>query len=54
VRILNQFSLGSRVQYHVEVAPGCTLTVERLREERAATTHAVLGWELADSQILES
>jgi spermidine/putrescine transport system ATP-binding protein len=55
VRILNQFSLGSRIQYHVEVCPGCTLTVERLREERAAgTTEAILGWELADSQILES
>lgn len=46
---------GSRIQYHVEVVPGCTLTVERLREERAAaTTEAVLGWDLADSQILES
>jgi len=54
VRILNQFSLGSRVQYHVEVSPGCTLTVERLREERSATAEAVLGWELADSQILEA
>jgi spermidine/putrescine transport system ATP-binding protein len=54
VRILNEFSLGSRIQYHVEVAPGCTLTVERLREERTTATEAVLGWELADSQILES
>ncbi|CAM2871312.1 ABC transporter ATP-binding protein [Rariglobus hedericola] len=54
VRILNQFSLGSRVQYHVEVVPGCTLTVERLREERASGTDTILGWDLADSQILES
>lgn len=53
VKILNEFSLGSRIQYHVEVAPGCTLTVERLREERASG-EALLGWELADSQILES
>ncbi len=53
VKILNEFSLGSRIQYHVEVAPGFTLTVERLREERASG-EALLGWELADSQILES
>ncbi len=53
VKILNEFSLGSRIQYHVEVVPGCTLTVERLREERASG-EALLGWELADSQILES
>ncbi|MBC8039154.1 MAG: ABC transporter ATP-binding protein [Opitutaceae bacterium] len=54
VRILNEFSLGSRIQYHVEVVPGCTLTVERLREERASATDTVLGWELADSQILDA
>jgi spermidine/putrescine transport system ATP-binding protein len=54
VRILNEFTLGSRIQYHVEVAPGHTLTVERLREERTHATHAELGWELADSQLLEA
>ncbi len=54
VRILNEFSLGSRIQYHVEVAPGCTLTVERLREERTTATEAILTWEVRDSQILES
>lgn len=54
VRILNEFSLGSRIQYHVEVTRGCTLTVERLREERITTTEAVLGWETAASQILEA
>ncbi|MDF3059143.1 MAG: spermidine/putrescine transporter ATPase [Rariglobus sp.] len=54
VKILNEFSLGSRIQYHVEVCPGCTLTVERLREERTAAAAGVLGWELADSQVLES
>jgi spermidine/putrescine transport system ATP-binding protein len=54
VKVLNEFSLGSRIQYHVEVAPGCTLTVERLREERTAAAEAILGWELADSQILEA
>jgi spermidine/putrescine transport system ATP-binding protein len=54
VRVLNEFLLGSRIQYHVEVASGCTLTVERLREERTAATEVILGWELADSQVLEA
>lgn len=52
VRILNEFSLGSRVQYHVEVTPGCTLTVERLREERTTAREATLGWDTRDSQVL--
>jgi len=54
VRILNEFSLGSRIQYHVEVAPDCTLIVERLREERTTATEAILAWETRDSQVLES
>ncbi len=54
VKILNEFSLGSRIQYHVEVAPGSTLIVERLREERTQATEAILGWDIADSQVLES
>ena len=54
VRILNEFSLGSRIQYHVEVVPGCTLTVERLREERTTAAEAILGWEVNDSQVLEA
>ncbi|MDR0902916.1 MAG: ABC transporter ATP-binding protein [Opitutaceae bacterium] len=54
VRILNEFSLGSRIQYHVEAAPGCALTVERLREDRPAAAGLRLGWELHDSQLLES
>ncbi len=54
VRIINEFLLGSRIQYHVEVVPGCNLTVERLREERSTATEAILGWEISDSQILES
>jgi spermidine/putrescine transport system ATP-binding protein len=54
VRILNEFSLGSRIQYHVEVTAGCTLTVERLREERTRASEALLGWEVHDSQVLEA
>lgn len=52
VKILNEFSLGSRIQYHVEVAPGATLTVERLREERTTAKVGVLTWETKDSQLL--
>lgn len=54
VRIVNEFSLGSRIQYHVEVAPDCILIVERLREERTSATEAILAWEIRDSQVLES
>ncbi len=54
VRILNEFSLGSRIQYHVEIAPDWTLIVERLREERTTATEAILAWETRDSQVLEA
>lgn len=54
VRVLNEFSLGSRIQYHVEVAPGATVTVERLREERGSSASGVIGWEITDSQLLEA
>jgi spermidine/putrescine transport system ATP-binding protein len=52
-RVINEFSLGSRVQYHVEAA-GRVLTVERLREERwVGGAEALIGWETADSLLLE-
>ncbi|MDR2845504.1 MAG: ABC transporter ATP-binding protein [Puniceicoccales bacterium] len=56
VRIVNEFLLGSRIQYHVEVGTGNTLTVERLREDRPDATNASLqlGWETQDSQLLEA
>jgi spermidine/putrescine transport system ATP-binding protein len=52
-RVLNEFSLGSRVQYHVEAA-GRVLTVERLREERwtGGAAEARIGWETSDSLLL--
>ncbi|MDX2185383.1 MAG: ABC transporter ATP-binding protein [Opitutaceae bacterium] len=54
VRVLNEFPLGSRVQYHVEAAPGVTLTVERLRSEEVVGPNAVIGWDPQDSQVLEA
>lgn len=52
-RVLNEFSLGSRVQYHIEAA-GRVLTVERLREERwTGGPDTLIGWETADSLLLE-
>ena len=56
VRIVNEFLLGSRIQYHVEAAPGLTLTVERLREDRppAGDEKLRLGWDVPDSQLLEA
>jgi spermidine/putrescine transport system ATP-binding protein len=51
-RVLNEFSLGSRVQYHVEAA-GRVLTVERLREERwLGGKETRIGWETHDSLLL--
>jgi spermidine/putrescine transport system ATP-binding protein len=56
VRIVNEFLLGSRIQYHVETASGVTLTVERLREDRpdAGDGKLRLGWDVGDSQLLEA
>ncbi len=54
VAIINEFSLGSRMQYHVQVAQGCTLIVECLREHRIKENRAILGWETCDSQVLEA
>ncbi|MDR1789768.1 MAG: ABC transporter ATP-binding protein [Opitutaceae bacterium] len=57
VRIVNEFLLGSRTQYHVEASNGAALTVERLREDRPPETGgnlSRLGWDLADSQLLET
>ena len=54
VQILNEFMIGSRVQYHVEVNPHCQLTVERMREEKPGEGQVRIAWETADSQILES
>lgn len=52
--VLNEFSLGSRMQYHVEVAGGLVLTVERLREQRVALGPVKLGWDTRDSMLLVS
>ncbi len=53
-QVLNEFLLGSRKQYHVEVEEGHPLTVERLREEGVSGPTVQLGWDVADSQLLES
>lgn len=53
-RIINEFSLGSRIQYHIEIDPNCHLTVERLREERTDASEVLVGWDAKDSQLLES
>ncbi|MBP8962881.1 MAG: ABC transporter ATP-binding protein [Opitutaceae bacterium] len=53
-RVLNEFSLGSRVQYHVEVRSGTVLTVERLREERwLGGPEVAVGWDTKDSLLLD-
>lgn len=53
-RILNEFLIGSRKQYHFEIEPGFHLIVERLREETLPPEPCVVEWEPSDSQLLPS
>ncbi|MCX7713718.1 MAG: ABC transporter ATP-binding protein [Chthoniobacterales bacterium] len=53
-RILNEFLIGSRKQFHFEVESGTILTVERLREEPIPTPVNYVYWEPHESQILNS
>lgn len=48
-RVLNEFNLGSRIQYEVESTEGVRMTVETLREDRFAGPAGApvrLGWNL--------
>ncbi len=54
VKVLNEFLLGSRKQYHVEGMGGFKMVIECLGDVRAPGPTADIGWELGDSQLLES
>jgi len=52
--LYNEYALGSRVQYHVQIGARM-FVVERLREQRAAAapgTTVTVGWNAADSIIV--
>ena len=52
-RLVNEYMLGSRYQYHVEV-DGQVLTVERKTKFEAGHPEVAVGWSVQDSMILEA
>lgn len=52
-RLVNEYMLGSRYQYHVDV-DGQVLTVERKAKFESAQPEVVVGWSVQDSMILET
>jgi spermidine/putrescine transport system ATP-binding protein len=54
VRVLNEFLIASRKQYHVEGLGGCKLIVECSSDAPSPGAEAFIGWDIRDSQLLES
>ena len=54
VKVLNEFLLGSRKQYHVEGMAGFKFTLECASDAPGPEGQAYIGWDLKDSQLLES
>lgn len=54
VKVINEFLLGSRKQFHVEGLGGFKLTVEGAVSWPTPPEQARIGWKLADSQVLEA
>ncbi len=52
-RLVNEYMLGSRYQYHIDV-DGTVLTVERKTKFDPAGEEVAVGWSVSDSMILES
>ena len=54
-RLLEEYALGSRIQYEIEVAGGQIITVEKLREDRATAkigTEVTLGFDAANTHLI--
>ncbi len=52
-----EFALGSRIQYEVDIGGGQHVTVERLREDRfvgAIRDNVVLGWDLSKCHLIRA
>lgn len=54
VKVLNEFLLGSRKQYHVEGLGGFKLIVECPCDHTIPGGAAIIGWDMKDCQLLES
>ncbi len=56
-RLLAEYALGSRIQYEIETASGKVLTVEKLRQDRAAGggigSDVSLGFDAANTHLIE-
>jgi spermidine/putrescine transport system ATP-binding protein len=52
-RLVNEYMLGSRYQYHVDV-DGHLLTVERKTKFETSQPEVYVGWSVKDSMILEA
>jgi spermidine/putrescine transport system ATP-binding protein len=54
VRVLNEFLIASRKQFHVEGLGGSKLIVECANDAQRPGAEAFIGWDIRDSQLLES
>lgn len=55
-RLLEEYALGSRIQYEIETADGQILTVEKLREDRtdsAIGAEVTLGFDAVNTHLIE-
>lgn len=56
-RLLEEYALGSRIQYEVETESGKTLTVEKLRQDRVKSGQigsvVTLGFDAASTHLIE-
>ncbi len=55
-RVLEEYALGSRIQYQVKTSEGQILTIEKLREDRLppdADKDVVLGFDRANAHMME-
>ncbi len=55
-RLLEEYALGSRIQYEIETTEGQTLTVEKLREDRTTSAlggEVTLGFDEANTHLIE-
>lgn len=56
-KLLEEYALGSRIQYEIETAKGQVVTVEKLREERITYeigAEVTLGFDAANTHLIES
>jgi ABC-type Fe3+/spermidine/putrescine transport system ATPase subunit len=52
-RLINEYMLGSRYQYHVDI-DSQVLTIERKTKFETEQSEVVVGWSVKDSMILEA